>query len=103
MAQPDEEQAATAMPIGGRMAIGLILTILFWPMQNHAWRPLITIVVGLSPTRCGPCHEIRWNLGIYGLGSIDDPDRAINARYQYDNLRMKYLQDFNEFALQFAR
>lgn len=39
----------------------------------------------------------------YMDGIYDDPDRAINARYQYHNLRMKYLQDFNEFRAQFAR
>jgi hypothetical protein len=39
----------------------------------------------------------------YMDGIYDDPDRAINARYQYHNLRMKYLQDFNEFRAQFVR
>jgi hypothetical protein len=36
-------------------------------------------------------------------GVYDNPDRAINARYGYHNLRMKHLQDFNEFRAQFAR
>ena len=36
-------------------------------------------------------------------GTYDDPDQAINARYEYHNLGMKYLQDFKEFRAQFER
>lgn len=46
------------------------------------------------------CVESFWEFmdGIY-----DDPDRTINARYEYHNLRMRYVQDFNEFRAQFVR